>query len=275
MSMKTKTSAQKPDSSAEDDQVVVSIEHMLTAGQDHAVFSGKVHSTGNAVLGIAATPLDCSTPQLSTATLSKLCIVPKNISPHKACTYTAALLAARAIIRHEFGIELTSSHRRPDRRRAEPPSGRRIVVVGGETSLGAALTQILVRVRPDARVVVSSSLSDQRVLFQRTSHLVGLGAWYAIDGALPDLMEYAGLGDENGLEVIFNATKGMDVREDLAKVGKVVECSERDARTVPESPDTTSSDSTGVVYEMLREAADVMAQYVEPSESCEFADEGA
>lgn len=274
-----------------DAPVVVNIEHtaktVLRSQQDqkYVVFSGKAQnaevssvaspylgSTDDALLGIMELLEDHSEISQTTTMFSKLCTVPDSMSPPEACSYTAALLLAIAKVQKELGVTLTSSHQRPDRRTADSPSGRRIVIVGGETHLGAALTQILVRVRPDAKVVLLSSMSDQRELFQRTSHLVGLGAWYAIDGAIPDLMEHAGLAIADGVECILNATDDDNVRGDVSKVGRVVDCNEHSRDAVSAILDVEQADLTVGVFAMLREAADMFDTYTAPPESCEFAD---
>lgn len=197
--------------------------------------------------------------------------IPRSVTSEEACSHTSALLRAIPILKQKLGIAFTASQKRPSRSSGEEQSGPRIVIIGGETQLGLALTQILVRARPDARVVVLISMKEDPMgLFQRASLMLRCGAWYAIDGDTPDLMEYAGLREEGGTELVISVVGREVVRGDLLAR---VDCFAQDAEVRVEGEEIANGEFRKAVYWMLEEAAGEMEKWQELPD-CGFGEDG-
>jgi NADPH:quinone reductase-like Zn-dependent oxidoreductase len=269
--------------------VIVSVEHTAAptlvpgARTTLVIASGTVKSTRSAVKTLHAagdqvvifrsvdTPeADYSTPGTIEISSDHVFKIPAMMSAQTACSYAAALVAAIAILKQELQISFSADQMRP-RQRTGKLSGRRVAIIGGETDLAAALTQVLARASHDTDIFLMTCIADQEALFQRTSHLVRLGSCYAIDGETPDLLDYMGLR-EKGMEVIINTAVGKPVRLDLLSALErrqtVIECSEIDIMATLEALPLSDVSFTKTLHSMLEEAADEFAKYVEPPVGC-------
>lgn len=201
----------------------------------------------------------------------RIYVIPETMSSSVACLHAAALVQAIGIIEETLHLSFLPEQEKPQR--GQIPQGRRVAVIGGETELAVALVQVLRRASHDTRIIVLSSMDSQEDLFQRTSHIVGLGASFAIDGAIPDLLEHAtGLKDEAGIEVIINTVDGKPVRDDLINVltgpKVLVECQSLETPTMLSSSRVSDPRFSAALYRMLAERADEFARYVQPPDQC-------
>ncbi|KAK4613575.1 hypothetical protein CLAFUW4_09409 [Fulvia fulva] len=271
-------------------QVLVEFEHSAPAssstGPDENImaFAGKVVDAGSAVSAfhnadrVVVFDKPSSFQQNLTATHRKIIvpserlhIIPETMSSYVACLHAAALVQATVIIEQKLHLSFSPEQKKPHR--GQVPQGRRVAIIGGETELAVALVQVLRRVSPNTRIVVFSSMDNQADLFQRTCHLVGLGASFAIDGALPDLMEHAeAMKDEAGIEVIINTVIGQPVRTDLVDVltgpKVLVEYQSLRIPTMQSTARVGDSDFSAALYRMLAESADEFARYVQSPDRC-------
>lgn len=200
---------------------------------------------------------------------------PASINAHTAVLHAVSLIQASALLQHA-PKDISDS--------------KRIVLVGGETPLAAGIVQILKTYLPRTKIYITcctrdAGVEDQEELFQRVAHLMKLGkipnpsgdedvggAFYAIDGSIPDLMtEYwKSLKDENnGVEFLINAMPGQrQVRADLLELAStVIECH------VPPVDIGRPPLDIAEVQRLLIEAAEVFS--TEEIPQCSFGDDEA
>ncbi|KAI5363838.1 putative NAD(P)-binding domain superfamily [Septoria linicola] len=199
--------------------------------------------------------------------------LPGNMLPETGCSYLTALMTGAAILKQELHIPITrtptASPTPAEDTGVESYNNKRILIIGGQTQLGAALVQLIHRALPDARVYVTSTMDDEPELFQRTIHMMGLGAVYAIDGNADDLTDHL----SPSFDMIFNTVKKQSVREDVLKsldgMKRLIDCGTLDVEKAVSSFLEDEPDCVTSLHEMLLKAADVFDTYEQPG-SCAY-----
>lgn len=233
---------------------------------------------GDTILACLTPPQPCllsaheDSLRLRVPTISAL-ELPGNMLPETGCSYLTALMTGAAILKQELHIPITrtpsASPNLAEDSGVESYNDKRILVVGGETQLGAAMVQLLRRALPEAKISVTSTMEDRSQLFQRTTHMMGLGAVYALDGAIEDLTDRL----SPSFDIIVNAVKDRPVRKDvmgtLDGMKRLLECGDIDVVTAVSKFLIEDSDCVTSLHEMLLKAADVFDTYEEPG-TCGF-----
>lgn len=208
--------------------------------------------------------------------------LPPTMSPSIGCAHLTALLTGAAILKQELHIPITrtpsASPNLAEESGVRSYNDKRILVVGGETVLGAAMVQLLHRALPEAKVYVLCGVGGRKekeeskknkeleeeskgerlqLLKQRTKHLLGLGAVSATDGDAKDLMDHL----SPSFDILVHAVKGREVRKDvmgaLDGMAKLVDCASLDVEAAVGKFVEEEQDCVTSLHEMLLKAADV------------------
>lgn len=200
---------------------------------------------------------------------SRLGEQPSSMSSEDAVEYATSLLKAAAIITGELKLPLETL--KEPHASFDPFGGKRIFVVGGQTTLATALVQILKRISPGCKIAATTTMVDQDALFQRTIHLVMLGAGYAIDGDAVDLMQHlrADMVEHERFDMILDTVGRLGGRAELldllAESGTYVDCTATDFEAHTRSLLPELADVVVVFNSLLKQAADVFDTRTEPS----------
>lgn len=210
--------------------------------------------------------------------------LPPTMSPSIGCAHLTALLTGAAILKQELHIPITrtpsASPNLAEESGVRSYNDKRILVIGGETVLGAAMVQLLHRALPEAKVYVLCGVGGRKekeenkknkeeeeeeegkgerlqLLKQRTKHLLGLGAVSATDGDAKDLMDHL----SPSFDILVHAVKGREVRKDvmgaLDGMAKLVDCGSLDVEAAVGKFVEEEQDCVTSLHEMLLKAADV------------------
>lgn len=208
--------------------------------------------------------------------------LPPTMSPSIGCAHLTALLTGAAILKQELHIPITrtpsASPNLAEESGVRSYNDKRILVIGGETVLGAAMVQLLHRALPEAKVYVLCGVGGRKekeeskknkeleeegkgerlqLLKQRTKHLLGLGAVSATDGDAKDLMDHL----SPSFDILVHAVKGREVRKDvmgaLDGMAKLVDCGSLDVEAAVGKIVEEEQDCVTSLHEMLLKAADV------------------
>lgn len=163
--------------------------------------------------------------------------VPEMMLPEQATSYMTSLLIAAAILKETLHIPVVRTPTSSPDPASESGVGtynhKRILIVGGETPLGAATCQLLRRALPEAKILITISMPKEagysrEDLALRTKQLVSLGASYAVDG---DISEHFDVVLPPSVDIILNCgAKGKRVRKEimglLEGLQKFVDCAD-------------------------------------------------
>lgn len=222
----------------EPEQAVLSVE-AVHSGQDGTTanlpcshrlctIAGTIRAVGSAVREFeegdhVLTLQDTSDGSLDRNQLKTITVAARNLirkpagdSAEQSLAVVYATWLAMAILQHHLNLRMGLPS--TARSSGDRLFGRRILIIGGETLMGAAMVRILHKTMPDTKVVVTSSLTDQEELLSRTIALVKLGAAFAIDGDAEYLLDELKrpMQEYTGLDVVI------DVSGPLACQGEVL-----------------------------------------------------
>ncbi|KXT18829.1 hypothetical protein AC579_8215 [Pseudocercospora musae] len=195
--------------------------------------------------------------------------IPDTMLPEQATSYMTSLLVAASILKEQLHIPIVRTPSASPDPAAESGIGtynnKRILIVGGQTSLGAAMTQLLRRSLPDTKILVTSSISSSRSdLAQRTDQLVQLGASYAVDGEIEEVDVVL----PPSVDIIINCVPATRVRKEilglLEGLQKFVDVSGMDVEDAVTSFIELEPDCVTTLHEELMRAANVFAGIEEP-----------
>ncbi|EME80815.1 uncharacterized protein MYCFIDRAFT_211672 [Pseudocercospora fijiensis CIRAD86] len=141
--------------------------------------------------------------------------VPDTMAPEQATSYMTSLLIAASILKEQLHIPLVRTPSASPDPAADSGiasyNNKRILIVGGQTPLAAAMTQLLRRALPETKILLTSSIPCPSTLRHRTDQLIHLGASYAVDGEISNLSDVL----PPSVDILINCVAGMEVRKEV------------------------------------------------------------
>lgn len=220
-----------------------------------------------AYVGPAKNKADGVSPSHLVVSETSVCKKQSTATLEETAYLVLATLAAATILNGQLGLSFSSLEE--GQGDVSSNDKKKVLIIGGETAIGAAMVQLLKHASPNCQTLVLTDIKDQQDLFQRVVHITLLGAIYAIDQNAEDLMQHV----KARADVIIDVRKSVSTRPELlellAESGRLISCMDLNIKSTRSEDILNGIGGMTRVGELVTAAIDIFNAYEAPG--CSFA----